>query len=427
MTDSTRFAGLFSAAARALRDASTRDPSHALWVPGRLEVFGTHTDYAGGCSLVAALPRGFVFVAAPRMDHVVEVLDASRGERAIAADNHAPVAWQHYADAVVSRLERNFPGSRRGVTIAFASDLPPAAGMSSSSALMVGIATALIRLWNLEVHDEWTRNITSRGDLAVYLACVENGSAFGGLAGDKGVGTQGGSEDHAAMLLAKALTLSAFAFVPLRHLADARVPDGWRFVIASSGVTAEKTGAARDAYNRLAQAAAVLLELWNANTAPAASLAGALASSDGAESRLKDLVDRSDVPTWPRDALQRRLRHFGEETRIVLDAVRAFEHADAAALGELSDRSQANADRLLENQVPETRTLVRAARGCGAYAARSFGAGFGGSVWALVPADAASHFEGEWLKRYRRDYPERQAQSFVATPAPPQHELSLFE
>lgn len=420
-------APLVDAALAALRDRVTSRPSLASWVPGRLEVFGTHTDYAGGPSLVAALSRGFAFVAAPRTDQIVEVVDAARGERAIAGDNHAPVAWQHYVDAVVSRLDRNFPGSRAGTTIAFASDLPPAAGMSSSSALMVGIATALIRLWNLEARDEWRRNITSRSDLAVYLACVENGSAFGGLAGDKGVGTQGGSEDHAAMLLAKAMTLSAFSFVPLRHLADARVPDGWRFVIASSGVTAEKTGAARDAYNRLSQAAAVVLGLWNANSAPAASLADALASSDSARARLEDLVDRSALPEWPRDALQRRLRHFCEETTIVLDALHAFEHADATALADLSDRSQANADRLLENQVPETRALVRAARGCGAYAARSFGAGFGGSVWALVPADAASQFDGEWLKRYRRDYPERQAHSFVATPAPPHHVLSLFE
>ena len=396
------------------------------WVPGRLEVFGTHTDYAGGPSLVAALPRGFAFVAAPRADQIVEVVDAARGEHAIAGDERAPVAWQHYVDAVVSRLDRNFPGSRRGTTISFASDLPAAAGMSSSSALMVGIATALIRLWNLEARDEWTQNITSRGDLAVYLACIENGSAFGSLAGDKGVGTQGGSEDHAAMLLAKPMMVSAFSFVPLRHLAHARVPDDWRFVVASSGVTAEKTGAARDAYNRLSQGAAILLGLWNANTAPAASLAEALASSDGAQTRLQGLIDRSDIPAWPRDALQRRLHHFCEETRIVLAALHAFEHADMAALADLSDRSQANADRLLENQVPETRSLVRAARECGALAARSFGAGFGGSVWALVTADRATNFCREWLQRYSRDYPDRESQSFIAAPGPA-HELSAVE
>ena len=39
-------------------------PEHAWWIPGRLEVFGKHTDYAGGRTLVAALPRGFVVLAA---------------------------------------------------------------------------------------------------------------------------------------------------------------------------------------------------------------------------------------------------------------------------------------------------------------------------------------------------------------------------
>src|SRR5690348_4098752 len=51
---------------------------HAWWVPGRLEVFGTHTDYAGGRTLVCAIPRGFAVVARHRGDGVVRVIDARR-------------------------------------------------------------------------------------------------------------------------------------------------------------------------------------------------------------------------------------------------------------------------------------------------------------------------------------------------------------
>ncbi len=418
---------MFERALRAMHDGGVTAPSVAVWVPGRLEVFGTHTDYAGGRSLVAALPRGFVFLAAPRTDRVVEVVDALRGERAVIGGAQVtPVPWQHYAEVVVSRLDRNFPASRGGATIAFASDLPSAAGMSSSSALMVGIASALIRLRNLGARDEWTQNITSDADLAVYLACVENGSAFRGLAGDAGVGTHGGSEDHAAMLLARPMMLSAYSFVPLRHVADASMPADWRFVIASSGVVAEKTGAARDAYNRLSRGAAILLELWNENNTPAASLAEAITSSDQARQRLEELIRRSAIPEWPQDALERRLRHFCEETQIVLDAQRAFDRGDKAALSDLSERSQTNAERLLGNQVPETVSLVREARDCGAFAARSFGAGFGGSVWALIDADSASTFSREWLDRYQRAHPDRRSESFVATPGPPRA-LSVFE
>ena len=39
---------------------------HAWWVPGRLEVLGKHTDYAGGRTLICAVPRGFAVAARPR-------------------------------------------------------------------------------------------------------------------------------------------------------------------------------------------------------------------------------------------------------------------------------------------------------------------------------------------------------------------------
>src|SRR5687767_15266480 len=32
-------------------------PTDAWWIPGRLEVFGKHTDYGGGHSLIATVPR----------------------------------------------------------------------------------------------------------------------------------------------------------------------------------------------------------------------------------------------------------------------------------------------------------------------------------------------------------------------------------
>ena len=187
--------------------------------------------------------------------------------------------WRHYVDVVANRLLRNFPGGAGGVTIAFASDLPRASGMSSSSALVVGVAAALTERWGLPVHDEWQRNIRDPCDLAAYLACVENGSAFGTLAGDAGVGTHGGSEDHVAMLLGRAGCFSAYAFAPVRHLRDVRVPGDWSVVIASSGVSAEKTGAAQSAYNHLSEGARMLLRIWNNHEPPADSLAAALASS----------------------------------------------------------------------------------------------------------------------------------------------------
>ena len=54
-------------------------PERAWWVPGRIEVFGKHTDYAGGRALVSAVTRGFGVVAAARQDRTVTVTDAWRG------------------------------------------------------------------------------------------------------------------------------------------------------------------------------------------------------------------------------------------------------------------------------------------------------------------------------------------------------------
>ena len=60
---------------------------------------------------------------------------------------------------------------------------------------------------------------------------------------------------------------------------------------------------------------------------------------------------------------------------------------------------------MLENQIPQTIHLARSARQCGAAAASAFGAGFGGSVWALVEAAGAEAFLAEWAERYRNAFP----------------------
>src|SRR5215213_6920971 len=53
---------------------------HVWWVPGRLEVFGKHTDYAGGRTLVCAVPRGLALAATPRRDGWIHIVDARRNE-----------------------------------------------------------------------------------------------------------------------------------------------------------------------------------------------------------------------------------------------------------------------------------------------------------------------------------------------------------
>lgn len=390
-------------------------PQHVWWVPGRLEVFGKHTDYAGGRSLVCAVPRGFAVAASPRRDRSVHVVDARRGDSVTlhpSPDSAVFTGWRHYLEVVARRLAHNFPGIAIGANVVFASDLPRASGMSSSSALLVGLAAALVRVAEVEARPEWQTNIRSSLDTAAYYACIENGLTYGTFEGDAGVGTHGGSEDHAAILTGSPGHLSAFAFVPMRSIGTVRVPDQWRFVLAPCGVKSEKTGGAQDSYNRLARGTEVLLELWNREGRRAASLGSALASTASAADHLRDLLRRSAIPGWPADALEKRLDHFIREDARVPEAIDAFRDADRARLTALSEQSQADAECLLENQVPETIALAKSARGPAVFAACSFGAGFGGSVWALVDRDAADDFAGRW-------HPG----AFVAAPGPALTEL----
>jgi galactokinase len=425
-TDVGAKTALFDLALARFAAAHGGEPAHVWWVPGRLEVFGKHTDYAGGRSIVAPMPRGFVFVAAARHDDDLHVIDARTNEDVrIGQGGERLTGWRHYVEVLVRRFRTNFPGTHPGASVVFASDVPRAAGMSSSSAMVVGIASVLVRLWRLDRRDEWTASIGHLADRAIYFACVENGLSFGALAGDAGVGTHGGSEDHAAMLLGRPGHVSAFSFVPLRALVEVPVPQDWTFVIATSGVRAAKTGDAQRAYNHLSEGVTVLLRLWNETEPRVDSLAAALKTSPSAADRLRDRVRQTQVPGWSHAALENRLEHFIREDARAPAAVRAFEQQDQAVLAALAEQSQRDAEHLLGNQVPETIALAQHARDAGAFAACSFGAGFGGAVWALTSRAGASEFAVRWLADYRRARPDREgATSFVAIPGPPLVEVT---
>jgi galactokinase len=139
-----------------------------------------------------------------------------------------------------------------------------------------------------------------------------------------------------------------------------------------------------------------LLDAWNAEAPRAHSLAAALTTDPAAVDRLRALADRAATPDAPAEWLRDRLEHFLREDKRPLQAMAAFAASDEPALGELSAASQSDAERLLGNQVPATSALAVSARTLGAFAAASFGAGFGGAIWALVHASEADGFAEKW-------------------------------
>ncbi|NKB66724.1 MAG: galactokinase [Candidatus Latescibacteria bacterium] len=420
-------AGLLVQGANRLATAGVgrRDPVNAFFVPGRIEVLGKHTDYAGGRSLVTAVDRGICLVAAPRTDARIRLWDAVWDQQVDfdftpqLEPSHGH--WSNYPMTVARRLARNFPGPFRGANIALGSDLPAAAGMSSSSALIIATYLALAALNDLEGQNLYQSHITGPFSLAEYLGTIENGQSFGELAGDKGVGTFGGSEDHTAILYSKPGQVGQFQYCPTRFECYIPVPDQAVWVVGFSGVVAEKTGAAQDLYNRASALAGAVVTAWQEATGGTEPyLAGILARHADAN-QLRRLLQGAQQPTFTPDELIRRLDHFmAENEEIIVPAGQALGRGDFDAFGTLVDRSQALSDSLLGNQVPQTVSLAQTARQSGAWAASAFGAGFGGSVWALVEGARVEAFVEEWSRRYRAAFADLpQAPQFFQTQSGP--------
>lgn len=404
----------------------------AWFVPGRIEVLGKHTDYAGGRSLLSAVDAGLT-ITGRRTDASSALQLGAKGEDK--AENHPPRLkekgegptitifshsvnqtlqipvrqpaklpaghWGRYVQSVITRLERNFPNQLGSAYLELTSTLPLASGMSSSSALVVAVTNVLVDLFGLADRLEFQNNLKSLEDYAAYCGCIENGLGFRGLAGDSGVGTFGGSQDHTAILCAKPDSLVQYRFSPVIFEGSIPLPaNQWLFVVATSGVLAEKTGKQLADYNRVSAAVREILQRWNQHTGRQdPTLFAAVHSGQEAPERLAQLCSLQAY-------LPGRLQQFiAESEQIIPAAATALRNQDFTTFGQLVSRSQQLAETNLGNQIPQTIALVDLAHKLGAGAASAFGAGFGGSVYALVPTHSASEFAERWLADYRQLYP----------------------
>jgi galactokinase len=392
----------------------------AFYVPGRIEIFGKHTDYAGGRSLVCATTRALWGVVTPRADGRIRITDARNGEVLELAGGEAPPrgGWRVYPATVWTRLGRDFPDWQRGAEVVFASDIPRAAGVSSSSALVVATYLALA-----SINQRRTEPHFPPGGLAEaeYAACLENGADFGALRGDRGVGTASGAQDHLAILASAAGEVRQFAFLPARLEVTISFRADWVFVVATSGVRAEKTGGAQAVYNAVAERASALVQGWRRTSGERGptSLGRVLSTAGGLE-EIRRVARDSDLRG---DGLRLadRLEQFRLEAfELVPAAAEALAKGEGRALGELARQSMAAAQVGLGNQTPETLGLVDAALAEGALAASAFGAGFGGSVWALVPKREEAGFRSRWRSSYERRFPQRAGEvlTFATPPGP---------
>lgn len=363
------------------------------FVPGRVELVGKHVDYAGGRSLTVATELAIRARATTIAEPVIRVRRGA-GEVAMTVAlspdaKPTTVRSSTYVTAVARRFARDFPHARKGVAVELQSNLPTSAGLSSSTALVVTLAMAFVDANDLTSDERWRGAVPTPIAFAEYVAAIETGGAYGDFPADGGVGVRGGAQDHVAIVCAEEGSAGQFSYLPPRLERRIAWPEDHVIAIAVSGVHATKTGNAQAAYNRLADAMRGTME-------------------DG----------RWKMEDVPRDVIERR-EQFREETDVIVPGVGdSIQERDWARLGAFVDRSQALAESVLRNQVPETIHLARSARELGAVAASAFGAGFGGAVWAMVTRTDADRFLVAWRSEYERAFPSKRARAKFAITYP---------
>jgi len=353
--------------------AASARPEQILVVraPGRVNLIGEHTDYNDGFVMPAAIGLEIRLAVLPTDDRRVAItLDDTGETREFDLDAIGPpsgtwidyVAGTAWALAADGRLTNGFRGL-------LASTLPRGAGLSSSAALEMAAALAL---------------------LGPEDAGPPEPRALAGQRAENGfVGVQSGVMDQFA---------SAAGVADHAVLLDCRSLE-WRAVplpLAECALVVCHSGSSR----RLETSA------YNQRRAECDRAVAAIATLDPSVRSLRDVDVALLEAAWDRidPVAARRARHIVDENARVLATERALAAGDLAEVGRLFAASHASLRDLFEVSSPELDALVEIATGVdGVVAARLTGAGFGGSTVNLVRRDRVTALR----EAIERDYPAR--------------------
>jgi galactokinase len=365
------------------------------WVvsaPGRVNLIGEHIDYHGLPVLPIAISRRIRVAFRARTDRRIRAVSAKEyGLREFEwTPRLAPAAagdWENYLRAAAEAVGRKW-GAGVGVDAAVVSDLPPAAGLSSSSALLVAFTLGLLQA---------NRRQASFAELMEILP-----------EGEQFVGTRGGGMDHAASLASQEGCASLIEFDPL-GLRPIPVPGDWRFLVAHSLQTAEKSGAAREEYNTRRGAGTAALQHLGFASYRAAM-----------EGRTYDELAALAFEKLEAGPQRDSFLHVTSEALRVGAAVNAMELDDAGLFGRLLLESHASLRDRLKVSCPALDRLVEIAMECGALGARLTGAGFGGCVVVFCRKRDLPAVRSGLIERYYRGRPDFDADRHLidAQPGP---------
>ena len=330
-------------------------PPVGTWAaPGRVNLIGEHTDYNDGFVLPIALPETTRATARPRADARLR-LHSTHGDGQVteleltSLRPESVTGWARYPAGVVWAL-LDAGHAVGGADLHFESDVPTGAGLSSSAALECATAAAYRDLHQLDLDNT---------ELALIAQRAENDF----------VGVPCGVMDQ---LASTCCVWGAALHLDTRSLAQRQVPfdltrHGLRLLVVDTQVKHDLADGTYAALRAGCERAARLLGLPALRDLPPTDLAAVL-------------------PQLPAE-LRPLVRHVVTENTRVTEAVAALEAGDPAALGPILTAGHHSLREDYRVSCPETDLAASSAVRAGALGARMTGAGFGGSVIALVPQE----------------------------------------
>jgi galactokinase len=322
----------------------------AAFAPGRINLIGEHTDYNDGLALPFAIAEGVTAVATAAGAARIEALALDLGERdafELASPPRGASGWRAFVRGIVAEVAAAGL-SLTGARLEIAGTVPQGAGLSSSAALEVAVALALLALAGAEPPDGRV--------LARICSRAEN----------EWVGAHTGLLDQLAGIFGRRGAALRIDFRTLEIQPVALEVGAWRFVTLDSG---ERHTHAASGYNmRRAECARACEALGVASLRDAEPAAAAALPSPLAE----------------------RAQHVMAENARVERMVAALGRGDLEEAGRLLNASHASLRDLYEVSTPAVEVAVETLRRGGAAGARVVGGGFGGHVLGLLPPGAAA-------------------------------------
>jgi galactokinase len=325
--------------------------------PGRVNLMGDHTDYNDGFVLPLAIAQACTVAATPSTDRFIRARSAnSPGDATVAIDGRVDPRtveppWARFI-AGVTRVLAERGAELAGAELQIASTVPVGAGLSSSSALTVGLLLAIADRVGMDLEPVDAARLARAAEVAA-------------------TGVPGGLMDQLASLFGRA---------------------GHALLIDARGPVITPVPIAR-------QMAVIVVHSGVARTLVGSEYATRRAECEAAAQRIG--VGALRDATAEAVADDPRARHVVSENARVLATAAALPTGDLSVLGPLLLASHASLRDDFAVSTPELDVLVELLVECGAAGARLTGAGFGGCVVALAQRNHADDVVAKTALRYR--------------------------